>query len=180
MCLPPPAMAALAIATTGYGIYQTNQAAKSQFQAQQKQAEHMLEEQQTKATEELGARMKEYRKVRARARVAGGESGAQGQSYAVGLNQLIQDQDETAGQIAKNLALGTRSTITSLEAANSAVRTVSGLEAGLQIASSGAYAYHGAKKAQGTSRDRKAKEIGTLPTASSTSSNLPSAGTRTA
>lgn len=177
MCvvLAPAVQAALAIATTGFGIYQTNRAAKNQFQAQQQQAQHMLEEQAAKATEELGARMKEYRKVRARARVAGGESGAQGQSFAVGLNQLIQDQDETAGLVAKNLALGARSTITSLESANASVRSISGLEAGLQIAQTGAYAYYGAKAAQGSAADRPKTP---KPTASSTSSTLPVAGQR--
>lgn len=161
MCGIVEAAVALSIATTGYGIYQTNEAAKNQFQAQQQRTEAALEEQATQATEEIGARMKEYRKVRARARVAGGESGAQGQSFAVGLNQLIQDQDETRALVAKNLALGGRSALTSLDAANSAVRTVSGLEAGLQIANAGTYAYYGAKKAQGSAADRPEEETPT-------------------
>lgn len=146
MC-DPVTMATLAIATTGYSVYQTNQSAKAQFAAQRQQAEHALEEQQTRSEEELGARMKEYRKTRARARVAGGESGAQGQSFAVSLNQLIQDQDADIALAHKNLALGQRSTLTDLASAGASVRTVSGLEAGLQIATAGAGAYSSAKKA---------------------------------
>ena len=147
MC-DPVTMTTLAIATTGYGIYQTNRAAEAQFDAQNQRAAAALEEQATSATEEIGARMKEYRKVRARARVAGGESGAQGQSFAVGLNQTIQDQDEAAALVAKNLALGSRSTLLDLASANASVRTISGLEAGLQIGSAGLGAYRGAKAAQ--------------------------------
>ena len=153
MC-DPVTLTTLAIATTGYSIYQTNEAAKNQFQAQQQRTEAALEEQATQATEEIGARMKEYRKVRARARVAGGESGAQGQSFAVGLNQMLQDQDEDVALVSKNLSLGSRSTILDLASANASVRTVSGLEAGLQIGAAGASAYAGAKKAQGSTSEK--------------------------
>jgi hypothetical protein len=138
----------LSIATTGFTVYQQNQAAKSTFKAQHKQAEAALEEQQSAAEEDMGQRLKQFRKQRARARVAGGESGAQGQSYAVALNQSLQDQDEVAGIISKNLSLGQRSKVMDLAAANSQVRTVSGLEAGLQIASSATSTYYSAKKAE--------------------------------
>ncbi len=149
MC-EPTTLAALAIASTGFSIYTQNQAARQQFRAQRQQAEAAMEEQQAAAEIELGARLKEFRKQRARARVAGGESGAQGQSYAVALNQSIQDQDEIAGIINKNLALGQRSTLLDLASANAATRTVSGLEAGLQIATAGTAAYSSAKKAETT------------------------------
>ena len=96
--------------------------------------------------------MKERRKVRARARVAGGESGAQGQSFSVSLNQMLQDADEEAALISKNLSLGQRQVMTDLSSAQASVRSVSGLEAGLQIAAAGASAYaSGSKASQQTS-----------------------------
>lgn len=136
MC-DPVTLTIAAIATTGVQIYTTNQAAKATFKAQNDQAVAALDEKQSAAEEELGLRMKEFRKTRARARVAGGESGAQGQSFAVGLNQSLQDQNIDAGIINKNLVLGQRKILTDLENANASVRTVSGLSAGLQIATAG-------------------------------------------
>ena len=144
----PVTLTVAAIATTGIQIYTTNQAAKATFKAQNEQAKNALEEKQSAAEEELGQRLKEFRKTRARARVAGGESGAQGQSFAVGLNQTIQDQNADTGIINKNLVLSQRQTLNDLKTANSNVRTVSGLEAGLQIGTAALGKYSGAKAAQ--------------------------------
>lgn len=149
MC-DPVTLTTLAIATTGYSVFQSNAAAREQFRAQAKQAEQAVEEKQVAATEELGARMKERRKIRARARVAGGESGAQGQSFSVSLNQMLQDADEEAALIGKNLSLGQRQVMTDLASAQASVRTISGLEAGLQIAAAGASAYASGSKAEQT------------------------------
>jgi len=176
MC-EPVIMASLAVASTGFQIYQTNESAKSQFKAQHAQAEQALEEQQASATEDLGARMKEFRKTRARARVAGGESGAQGQSFAVALNQNLQDAGIQSGIIGKNLSLQQRSTLTDLESANARVRTVSGLEAGLRIASSGLGAYNAAKAVPGTVTPTPASFKLPPALSSSTTSRLPQAGT---
>ena len=148
MCLDPITAAGLAIATTGYQVYQTNRAAEAAFDAQNQQAANAIEEQQAAAEEEMGATLREYRKARARARVAGGESGAQGQSFSVSLNQYLQDADEAAGISTVNTRLGQRRILSDLDAANSQVRTISGLEAGLTIAGNATSAYRGAKAAQ--------------------------------
>jgi hypothetical protein len=136
------------MAIAGIQVYSTNQAAKATFKAQNEQATSALEERTDAAEEELGQRMKEFRKARARARVAGGESGAQGQSFAVSLNQSVQDQNIEAGIVNKNLVLGQRKILTDLNVANASVRTVSGLEAGLQIGGAGLSAFSAADKAK--------------------------------
>jgi hypothetical protein len=141
MMCDPVSLTVAAIATTGVQIYATNQAAKQTFRAQNEQATAALEEKTDAAEEELGQRMKEFRRARSRARVAGGESGAQGQSFAVSLNQSVQDQNADAGIINKNLVLGQRQTLSDLRVANSQVRTVSSLEAGLRIGTAGLGAF---------------------------------------
>lgn len=165
MC-EPVSLTLAAMAVTGIQIYSTNQAAKQTFKAQNEQAVAALDEKQSAAEESMGQRMKEFRKTRARARVAGGESGAQGQSFAVSLNQSVQDQNIDAGIVNKNLVLGQRKILTDLESANSRVRTVSSLEAGLRIGSAGLGAFSAATNAA---------NAGAL--ASSTTSRLPVAGT---
>jgi hypothetical protein len=172
----PLAIAAITIATTGAQIYATNRAAKSAFKAQHSQAVAALEEKQDAAAEALGARMKEYRKTRATARVAGGESGAQGQSYSVGLNQLVQDANMDAGVLNKNLALGQRQVLTDLASANANVRTVSGLEAGLQIAAAGVSGYSLGTDLAGKTGSTITKVPS--PIASSTTGRLPSSSVR--
>lgn len=124
---------AISAASAVYSTKVTNDAAEDQFQAQHDQATAQIEENLSAAEEELGQRLKESRRSRARARVAGGESGAQGQSFATAINQSIQDQNVDAGIIAKNIALGQKSTLASLDSVNAGVRTVSSIEAGLQI-----------------------------------------------
>lgn len=165
MC-DPVTLTVAAIAVTGVQIYSTNQAAKQTFAAQNQQAIAALDEKQSAAEESMGQRMKEFRKTRARARVAGGESGAQGQSFAVSLNQSVQDQNADAAIINKNLVLGQRKILTDLQNANSRVRTVSSLEAGLRIGTAGLGAYSAATNAA---------NAGAL--ASSTTRRLPVAGT---
>ena len=142
MCEPVSiTMAIVSAAGVLANVVATNSSAEDQFAAAHEQAENQMEENRAGAEENLGARLKEMRRVRARARVAGGESGAQGQSFAVGLNQMVQDQNMATAIVAKNVALGARSTNSQLKLANSNVRTVSGLSAGLQIATAGASGY---------------------------------------
>lgn len=161
----PVILAVGAIAATGIQIYSTNQAAKQTFKAQNEQAINALDEKKSAAEEEMGQRLKEFRKTRARARVAGGESGAQGQSFAVALNQSVQDQNADAGLVNKNLVLGQRKILNDLDVANSQVRTVSSLEAGLRIGTAGLGAYSAATDAA---------KVGAA--ASSTTTTLPKYG----
>lgn len=144
MCGPaiPIAMAALAVASTANSIYQTNKAAKQQAEVMNDMADNEREEIQAAAQEEMGERVRLAREARARARVAAGESGAMGQSFAAMINQSIQDQDESAGLVAKNASLQKRAVDDRLKTSLSQIRTVSSTEAGLQLASSAVGGYN--------------------------------------
>lgn len=136
MC-DPLTMSALAIASTGVSIFAQNESAEAQADAINAQADAEREQALDAAEEELGARVKAARERRSRMRVAAGESGALGQSFAAAINQSIQDQDADAALVAKNVAFSQRGIDSRQATGLSRVRTVSGLDAGLQIATAG-------------------------------------------
>ncbi len=138
MCLPAPALAALSIATTATRIYAQNESAEAQQDLISAQADAERRESLEAAEEDLGMRIKAARELRSRMRVAAGESGAQGASFAAAINQTIQDQDSASAAVANQLSFTQRGVNDRQASALSQVRTVSGLEAGLQIATAGA------------------------------------------
>ena len=77
------------------------------------------------------------RERRSRMRVAAGESGALGKSFAASINQSLQDQDNDAAVVAENVAFSQRGIDSRRNVALSRVRSVSSVEAGLAIATSG-------------------------------------------
>lgn len=97
------------------------------------QAARERKESREKAEDELGARVKAARQSRSRARVAAGESGAQGQSFAAKINQSIQDQDAVAALAAKSLAFQQNAIEDRKRLAFSQVQDVNLVDAGLQI-----------------------------------------------
>lgn len=130
-------MAVTSAALAGIGLYAQHQSAKAQAAALEAQAEAERRETLERNEEELGQRVRAAREARARARVAAGESGAMGQSFAAMLNQSLQDQDMDAALVAKNVAFSQRATNDRLATALSGIRSPSALEAGLQIATAG-------------------------------------------
>jgi len=138
MCDPVTAtVTALSIATAGVGIYSQNESAKAQSEMIQRQADSEREESLDSAEEEIGSRIREARERRARARVAAGESGAQGASYAAMVNQSINDQQADTALVQKNSLNQQRAINDRVEVAESQIKRVSGLEAGLKIANAG-------------------------------------------
>jgi hypothetical protein len=85
--------------------------------------------------------IKAQRAARERARVAAGESGAMGASFAASMNQSIQDQDMDAALASKNVAFAQRASADRAATALAGIRDPSALEAGLNIASAGASGY---------------------------------------
>jgi hypothetical protein len=175
-------MAGLAAATAAVGVYAQRQTAKAQARNIGIQQEHEREEAVEAATEELGQRIRANREQRARARVAAGESGVGGASFAASLNQSLQDQDETVALAAKNVAFAQRGIDDRANTALSQIRSPSALEAGLTIASAGAQGYSTGLsiKARTTVPDTPLPEIGSAPTATSTRNVLPVPGTAAA
>lgn len=173
MC-EPTTMAVLAIASAGVSAYATHQSAKAQSDAMKAQAETERLEATASAEEQMGVKVRAAREARARARVAAGESGAMGASFAASINQSLQDQDMDNALAAKNLSFQQRGIDDRLATGLSQVRDVSALEAGLSIASAGVSGYQTGLSIQNAKSytKRKPKAV-----ASSTTTTLPSAGT---
>lgn len=143
MCEPVSAttLAYLSIASAAVGVYAQHQTAKAQRDAIAVQSENEREEIHAQAEEELGQRIRASRERRARERVAAGESGALGASFAASINQSIADQDMDAALLAKRSAFLQRGVDDRAGVALSQIRDPSALEAGLQIATAGISGY---------------------------------------
>lgn len=143
MCEPVSAttLTYLAIGSAAVGVYAQHQSAKAQKEFIESQREGEREEVRAEAEEELGARIRESRERRARARVAAGESGALGASFAASINQSLQDQDMDAALVSKRAAFADRAVQDRANVALSQIRDPSALEAGLQIATAGVQGY---------------------------------------
>jgi hypothetical protein len=137
----PYIVAGLSVASAGVSVYSQRETAKAQARAIGTQQEHERQEATEAAAEELGQRIRANREQRARARVAAGESGVGGASFAASLNQSLQDQDETAALAAKNVAFAQRGIDDRANTALAGIRKPSALEAGLSIASAGVQGY---------------------------------------
>jgi hypothetical protein len=140
MC-EPTTLAILAIASTGVSMYAQHQTAKAQADAIKVQQEHESSEALERQEEELGVAIREQRAARERARVAAGESGAQGASFIASMNQSIQDQDMDAALAQKNVAFAQRASSDRAATALAGIRDPSALEAGLSMATAGASGY---------------------------------------
>ena len=143
MCEPISAttMMYISIASAAVGVYAQHQTAKAQRAAIKQQQENEREEVHDKAEEELGQRIRQARERRARARVAAGESGALGASFAASINQSLADTDYDAAIVSKNSAFAQRGIDDRANVALSQIRDPSALEAGLQIATAGINGY---------------------------------------
>lgn len=148
-------MTGVAVASSAVGIFATNEAGKAQTAAINAQADAEREEVGASVEEELGQRIREARERRARARVAAGESGVGGASFAASLNQSLSDSNMDAALASKNLAFASRGIDNRSNTALSQVRSVSGLEAGLSIAGAGLRG-HAAGSAVAAARDEAA------------------------
>lgn len=131
----------ISIASAAVSAYATHESAKAQRGAIKAQQENEREEVAAKAEEELGQRIRQSRERRARARVAAGESGALGASFAASINQSLADQDYDAAIVSKNAAFAQRGIDDRANVALSQIRDPSALEAGLQIATAGIAGY---------------------------------------
>lgn len=142
MCEPTTIMVGLSIASAAVSVYSQQQTAKAQTASIKQQQEHEREEAYQSAEEQLGQRIRQQREARARARVAAGESGALGASFAAMINQSLMDQDMDAALVAKQSAFTQRGIDDRANTALAGIRSPSALEAGLQIATAGMQGYN--------------------------------------
>ena len=156
MCEPISAttMMYISLATTAVSMYAQKETADAQAEAIGVQAENERTEAHEIAEEELGDRVKVAREKRARARVAAGESGAMGASFAAQINQSLADQDNDAALIAKNVAFAHRGIDDRANSALAGINDPSALEAGLSIAGAGISGY-----SQGLSLEARRKAV---------------------
>jgi hypothetical protein len=134
-------MAYISIASAAVGVYAQHESAKAQAEAIGNQAEGEREEAHAVAEEEMGESVRIAREKRARALTAAGESGALGQSFAVAMNQSIQDQDADLALAEKGLAFKSRGISDREGTALAGIRDPSALEAGLTIVGAGVSGY---------------------------------------
>ena len=144
MCEPisASAMTYISLASAAVSTYAQMETSKAQAEQIGVQQENERREAHEIAEEELGVRVKEAREKRSRARVAAGESGALGASFAAQINQSLQDQDETAAKVAKGVEFAHRGIDDRAASALASTRGPSSLEAGLNIAGAGASAFN--------------------------------------
>ena len=177
MCdvITPTVMMYMSLATTAVGVYAQRETAKAQTANIKNQQEHEREEVSEAAEEELGQRIRASRERRARARVAAGESGALGASFAASINQSLSDENMDAALISKKAAFSQRGIDDRANTALSQVRSPSALEAGLKLAGAGVSGYETGLGIQ-TLRDGVPKTFDPVEIASSTTSTLPVPG----
>lgn len=143
MCEPISAttMTYISLASAAVSTYAQMETSKAQAEQIGVQQENERREAKAVAEEELGVRVKEAREKRSRARVAAGESGALGASFAAQINQSLMEQDIMAAKIAKGTAFAQRGIDDRAATALANARGPSSLEAGLTIAGAGAKAF---------------------------------------
>ena len=140
MCNPTAGMW-ISMAMSAVQTYAQHETAEAQAEAIGVQQENEREEARDIAEEQLGVRVREAREKRARARVAAGESGALGASFAAMINQSIADQDREAALVSKNLAFTQRGIEDRSNTALAGIQDPSALEAGLSIVAAGSTGY---------------------------------------
>jgi hypothetical protein len=131
----------ISLASSAVGLYAQSETAKAQGKQIRTQAESEREEVAEAAEEDLGQRIRASRERRARARVAAGESGALGASFAASINQSLADQSMDAALVSKKAAFTQRGIDDRAATALSGIRSPSALEAGLQLATAGISGY---------------------------------------
>lgn len=181
MCGPaaPAVMMWISIASTAVSTYAQTQTAKAQKKQIKNQQENERNEVAEAAEEELGQRIRASRERRARTRVAAGESGALGNSFAASINQSLTDENMDAALISKKAAFAQRGIDDRANVALSQIRSPSALEAGLQIASAGASGYQtglGIANLQGAVPKESVPAIGSIVEGSSNTQILPTPG----
>lgn len=142
MCDPVTIGIGLSVAMAGVSTYAQHQTAKAQADAIGVQQENERREVGEAAEEKIGQMVRSNREKRARARVAAGESGVGGQSFAASINQSLQDQDMEVALASKNVAFAQRGIDDRANTSLSGIRSPSALEAGLNIATAGMQGYN--------------------------------------
>ena len=143
MCEPATVMGVLAVAGTAVSAVSQYQQASAANKAAGEQAQAQADEFAMQRDQQIGERLRESRRERARMRVAAGESGVAGASFEAALKQSLGNVNQDIAIAQKQSTLTSRS----LKAqTKGATESFSPLSAGLQIANAGYSAYNSARK----------------------------------
>lgn len=139
-------LAGLSIASTVASLGAQTIAANAQEDAITAQRRAQAEELQSRAETNLGERVKQARKERARLRVAAGEAGVGGASFEAAMRDSFAQQNQDAALIQKNLAFADRASASRARSAMASINKPNALTAGLQIAGAGYSGYYQGKQ----------------------------------
>jgi len=142
VCEVSTVMTALAIAGAGASTYSQIQAANTQAAALNAQRKAQAEELHAREQQQMGERVKQARKERARMLVAAGEAGVRGPSFEAQLMNSFSQQNQDLATIRKQGFFNNRASEASIGSAFASIRKPNVLSAGLQIADAGYTAYN--------------------------------------
>ena len=132
--------AVAASAVSAYGDYQSG---KAQNSALEDQAQTQADEAASARDQEIGERVKQSRRERARIRVSAGESGISGQSFEAQLKNSLGAENQDIAVAQKQGGFTERAIKNDLKVNRS---RFSGVNAGLQIAETAGNAYNKTRK----------------------------------
>ncbi|KKK88544.1 hypothetical protein LCGC14_2742100, partial [marine sediment metagenome] len=128
-------------ASKGLQIWGQRQMTKAQFGALANQRDAQNEEIAGKAGREMGERVKQGRAERARLRVAGGEAGITGNSFAASLMDAAFQQNEDVTAIGKDAEYAQRGSGARFQSGLASINNPGFFENALQIATSAVGGY---------------------------------------
>lgn len=144
MCEPATVLGVLAVAGSAVSAVGQYQQASASNKAAGEQAQAQADEYANTRDQQIGERIKESRRERARLRVSAGESGVAGASFEAALRQSFGDQNQDIAIAQKQGKLTSRSLKAQTKAST---KSFSPVASGLQIASAGYSAYNSARPA---------------------------------
>lgn len=137
----PLALAGTSMAISGIGMLGQYQSANKQLDALGDQRRNQAEEINASAEQQLGERVRQGRRERARMAVAAGEAGAGGQSFEMQLANSLGLQNQDAATIGLDTRFKDRASQNRYASAVNQVDRPNLLTAGLKIGAAGASGY---------------------------------------
>ena len=140
MCYPMIMMGVMA-ASKSLQIMGQRRATEAQFGALANQRDAQNEEIAGKAGRQMGERVKQGRAERARLRVAGGEAGITGNSFAASLMDAAFQQSDDLSAISKDTDYAQRASEAQFQSSLAGIKSPGRLENSLQIGAAAAKGY---------------------------------------
>ncbi len=141
MCEPTTIMLGISLVAGAVSAVGQRRSAKGQMAAAATQRQVQGEEISAKAGREAGERVKQGRAERARLRVAGGEAGISGNSFAASLMDVAFQQNEDVTAVLQDAGFAQRGSEARFKSGLAGVKNPGAIETTLNIAKAGAQGY---------------------------------------